>query len=161
MSGYRRTRRLSSDGIPLSPMVAEDEESDHAVETEGHSYSPPHHGHALQDPQHSPSQGVSQFQRPSTRTCLSNDRHVIFLILTVMSLVFIVLNVVQIALIFRISNYYWTVLFPGILFVGFVAYFAYESYRRRAGLAESWNQADCIDSPECLLLNMEEKLTMA
>jgi hypothetical protein len=58
-----------------------------------------------------------------------------------MSLFFIVLNIVQISLIYTLSNYYWTALFPGVVFIVFVAILAYEWRRCRMGTL--WRQYGC------------------
>ena len=126
---YRQGRQLSSDEVPLSPMPREYEEQE---EVDNETAYTPH------------SQPMKPTPAPPARrqNLLSNDRHVMFLLLAIMSLVFLILNVVQIALIFRISSYFWTLVLPGVLLLCFVAFFAFEAYRRRTGLRASWAEAD-------------------
>lgn len=65
----------------------------------------------------------------------------IYSILIAMSLFFLVLNVIQIILIYTINNYWWTAVTPAIIFVGFMILLSYEGWR--FNLTKRFRQAKC------------------
>ena len=136
---YRRARTLSQDQIPLSPVHVAEEARDVSDEADHSADETPH-----KSPHTKPIAWLQHLQHFSARLVPTTDRAVLYLILILMSAVFLVLNVVQIALIFTLHNYYWTLLLPGIIFLTFIAYLLFEVYRRRKRLRESWDEAACI-----------------
>ena len=117
-----------NDDISLNPMPdAEEAEDDHG-RTSPLRLLPPSSPENTKPP--------SMLNRPPC----PRDRHVVFSILTVMSIFFLIFNVIQIALIFELNNFYWTAVLPAALFAVFLISLGFEAYCRRAGLKESWKE---------------------
>ena len=92
---------------------------------------------------------VFRSQRASTvrgpqQQHIDEGRHRLFLFLTLISIGFLVLNVVQIALIFNINARWFTLWLPLVLFVLCIGLLGYEYYRKREILNRSWTDADCM-----------------
>jgi len=72
----------------------------------------------------------------------------------VMSLIFIVLNIVQISLIYSYNNYYWTVLFPGLLLIVFIAILCYQWRLYRVGRRFQRSACEKIGIAATCILNI-------
>ena len=138
MKRRQRLQDAASDEIPLTPVNRGEETDDEHDEHSSDENETPERP--------SPLKPVPTLQNVDERPASSKDRHAMFLTLTVMSMVFLVLNVVQIGLIFRIRNYYWMAVLPGAILAVFMVFLAFESYRRRTGLMKSWNDATCMNN---------------
>ena len=71
------------------------------------------------------------------------SRRQIYFILIVITLIFLVLNIFQIAFIYELNTFYWTAVFPAVLFAACLLFLGYELYRKWPSITKVKENPQC------------------
>ena len=70
-------------------------------------------------------------------------RRAVYLVLIVMTLVFVILNIIQITFIYQLNEFWWTAAVPAGVFAAFLLLLAYEIYKHWHSIVQSERTPEC------------------